>query len=75
MVGLEDGAAMIAAAGSMTYQASLKYARRADALFGLSSSALVERGRVLASMREDLIASGVNPADLSVPLYPESADE
>lgn len=30
-----------------------------------------ERGRRLASEREDLIASGVDPADLVVPLAPD----
>ncbi len=31
---------------------------------------LVERGRQLASERDDLIAQGVNPADLTIPLAP-----
>lgn len=31
---------------------------------------LAERGRRLASTREDLIAAGANPADLPVPLHP-----
>lgn len=31
---------------------------------------LAERGRDLASAREDLIASGVDPADLPIPLHP-----
>lgn len=31
---------------------------------------LVERGRRLASQRETLIAAGVDPAELPVPLYP-----
>lgn len=31
---------------------------------------LAERGRELASARDDLIASGVDPAELPVPLYP-----
>lgn len=31
---------------------------------------LVERGRHLASVREDLIAQGVDPNKLPVPLYP-----
>lgn len=31
---------------------------------------LAERGRDLASAREDLIASGVDPAELPIPLYP-----
>jgi hypothetical protein len=31
---------------------------------------LAEQGRRLASEREDLVAQGVNPADLAVPLYP-----
>lgn len=33
--------------------------------------AVAEEGRRLASEREDLIAAGVNPAVLAVPLYPE----
>lgn len=32
---------------------------------------LAERGRHLASQREDLIAAGVNPAALAVPLHPD----
>lgn len=32
---------------------------------------LAERGRRLASTREDLIASGVDPAELPVPLHPD----
>lgn len=31
---------------------------------------LAERGRELASARDDLIASGVDPADLPIPLHP-----
>jgi hypothetical protein len=33
-------------------------------------SHLTERGRRLASERDDLIAQGVNPADLVIPLAP-----
>jgi hypothetical protein len=35
--------------------------------------ALLERGRRLASQRDDLIAAGVDPADLAVPLAPTPA--
>lgn len=34
---------------------------------------LAEQGRRLASTREDLIASGVDPADLVIPLHPDGA--
>lgn len=34
---------------------------------------LAERGRDLASAREDLIASGVDPAELPIPLHPVAA--
>ena len=33
---------------------------------------LAEQGRRLASQREDLIASGVDPAELAIPLHPNS---
>lgn len=33
---------------------------------------LAEQGRRLASQREDLIAQGVDPADLDVPLHPSA---
>lgn len=36
---------------------------------------LAEQGRRLASEREDLIARGVDPADLEVPLYPDDEEE
>ena len=32
---------------------------------------LAERGRRLASEREDLIAQGIDPRDLDIPLHPE----
>jgi hypothetical protein len=32
---------------------------------------LMESGRVLASLREDLIAQGVDPAELLVPVAPD----
>lgn len=32
---------------------------------------LAEQGRRLASEREDLIASGVDPAELAVPIHPD----
>lgn len=31
---------------------------------------LAEQGRLLASERDDLIAAGVDPSDLAVPLHP-----
>lgn len=34
------------------------------------SKALTEQGRALASLRDDLIADGVDPADLAVPAFP-----
>lgn len=37
-------------------------------------SDLAEWGRVLASKREDLIAAGVDPAELVIPLHPEPSD-
>lgn len=36
---------------------------------------LAEKGRILASRREDLIVEGVDPAELAVPLYPEHWDK
>jgi len=41
-----------------------------DPVPGNQSGDLAEQGRRLASEREDLIAQGVNPADLMVPLHP-----
>lgn len=35
---------------------------------------LLEQGRRLASQREDLIAAGVDPADLLIPLAPLDTD-
>lgn len=39
--------------------------------YGRSIADLQEDGRRLASERDDLIAEGVNPADLLIPEYPE----
>lgn len=36
---------------------------------------LAEQGRRLASQRDDLIAAGVDPSALAVPIYPESEGE
>lgn len=36
---------------------------------------LAERGRKLASQREDLIAAGVDPDELPIPLYPLSPND
>lgn len=38
-------------------------------------AALAEAGRMLASLREDLIAAGVDPSLLEVPLHPEGAPD
>lgn len=43
-------------------------ARRVEARY---FRAIIEEGRALASEREDLIAAGVNPASLIVPILPE----
>lgn len=42
------------------------------ALVVLESQDLAEQGRRLASEREDLVAAGVDPAQLEVPLHPKS---
>lgn len=44
---------------------------RARAELAASQAVLAEYGRVLASEREDLIAQGVDPAVLEVPLHPD----
>jgi hypothetical protein len=41
----------------------------------LWESALAEEGRQLASQREDLIAQGVDPSALEIPLYPETTGD
>lgn len=41
----------------------------------LDTTALAEQGRQLASQREDLIAQGVDPNDLPIPLHPDTRNE
>ncbi len=59
---LRDAKRTIGALGlhSLARRVELRYVRRVG-----------EEGRRLASEREDLIAAGVNPATLLVPLHPE----
>lgn len=38
----------------------------------IDTTALAEQGRRLASQREDLIAQGVDPNDLPIPLHPDT---
>jgi hypothetical protein len=57
---------------------TLDYCANCNALPAVPGSRdeLAEEGRRLASEREDLIAAGVNPAELAVPLHPSgSRDE
>lgn len=44
--------------------------KRTDVTDTADYDALTEEGRRLASQRDDLIAQGVDPADLAVPLAP-----
>jgi len=36
---------------------------------------LAEQGRRLASKRDDLIAAGVDPSDLLIPLHPQPIEQ
>jgi hypothetical protein len=61
---------------SVTNEA-LVYMQETEAETPTTTAELAEEGRRLASRRDDLIAQGVDPSELKMPIYPlrESKDE
>lgn len=54
---------------ALARRVELRYARRRIAI-GQQLLEAAEEGRRLASLREDLVIAGVDPATLAVPVYP-----